>query len=43
MRNSTGSDDVSATNRKRLILILIFGIPLGIFIGAAIYKGLIKK
>ena len=36
-------DNVTAKTRTRLILILVFGIPLGIFIGAAIYKGLIEK
>jgi hypothetical protein len=35
--------DVTPKTQKRLILVLIFGIPLGIFIGAAIYKGLIEK
>jgi hypothetical protein len=35
--------DVTPQIKKRLILILVFGIPLGIFIWAVIYKGLIEK
>jgi hypothetical protein len=35
--------DVTPQAQKRLILILVFGIPLGIFIGAVIYKGFIEK
>jgi hypothetical protein len=34
---------VTTKTRTRLILILVFGIPLAIFIGSVIYKGLIAK
>jgi len=34
---------VTIKTRNRLIIILIFVIPLAIYLGAAIYKGLIKK
>ena len=34
---------VTPQNRNRLIVILILAIPLAIFIGAVIYKGLIER
>jgi hypothetical protein len=35
--------EMTPTNRNRLIVLLVLAIPVAIFVGAVIYKGLIQK